>query len=147
MKLHPIITTPDTFVLSVELTDNDCWIPINYTPNTSGYCVFQGAGEQHLIHRWAWESLRGPIPPSLVIDHLCRNRACCNPDHLEPVTLIENIMRGEGIMAQNARREECVNGHPFNAENTKKRGKHGRRCIQCERDAQKRYYHKKKKLG
>lgn len=67
-------------------------------------------------HRFAYELLVGPIPPGLVIDHLCRNRACQNPAHMEPVTNRANILRGEGVTATAARRDRCVNGHAFDRE-------------------------------
>ncbi|WP_414654556.1 HNH endonuclease signature motif containing protein [Intrasporangium sp.] len=56
----------------------------------------------------------GPIPEGLVLDHLCRNRACCNPAHLEPVTIRENILRGEP-----ANRTHCPHGHAYTPENTR----------------------------
>lgn len=69
-------------------------------------------------HRWVYEKLVGPIPKGLTLDHLCRNRLCVNPDHLEPVTSRENILRGTGGAALNARKTHCKRGHPFDAANT-----------------------------
>ncbi len=69
-------------------------------------------------HRIAYENVCGPIPVGLTIDHLCRVRACVNPDHLEAVTRRENTIRGNGPSALNARKTACVNGHPFDEANT-----------------------------
>lgn len=77
---------------------------------------------------------RGSIPKGLTLDHLCRNRACVNPVHLEPVTNRVNILRGIGITAQNARKTHCKHGHPFTVENTiYKHGGGWRICKICNR--------------
>jgi hypothetical protein len=87
-----------------------------------------------LAHRWAYEFLRAEIPEGLHIDHLCRNRACVNPWHLEPVTNRVNGLRGESVAAQHARKTHCIRGHEFTTENTYpiKNGK-GRGCRECSR--------------
>lgn len=85
-----------------------------------------------LAHRKAWEDANGPIPKGLVIDHLCRNRRCHNVNHLEVVTTKENVLRGVGPTAQNARKTHCYRGHPFTPENTAKTAT-GRGCIICRR--------------
>lgn len=85
-----------------------------------------------LAHRLAYNLTRGNLPEDLTLDHLCRNRACINPAHLEPVTHKENTLRGKGFSAQFAKRDACVNGHPFTEENIYKwRG--ARICKACRR--------------
>jgi hypothetical protein len=98
-----------------------------------GYGVVWISGRQRYAHREAYEHVNGQIRNGLEIDHLCRNRACVNPGHMEPVTRKENILRGESPAAKNARKAECHVGHPFTPENTYPR-RNGRECIQCRRD-------------
>jgi len=82
-------------------------------------------------HRFAYELLIGPIPEGAELDHLCRNRCCVNPSHLEPVTRKENILRGNGITAQNARKTHCPKGHPYDEANTILITNGGRKCRAC----------------
>lgn len=82
--------------------------PRGSQPNGSGYFKLP---DKRYAHRVAYEAIKGPIPEGLVIDHLCRVRWCCNPEHLEAVTNEENILRGESPPARNARKERCDRGH------------------------------------
>lgn len=69
----------------------------------------------------------------MTLDHLCRNRACVRRSHLQPVTNKENVLRGESILAENARKTHCKNGHELTPENTymRKRMQGGRMCKLC----------------
>jgi hypothetical protein len=84
-------------------------------------------------HRIAYELLVGPIPAGLELDHLCRNRGCCNPAHLEPVTHRENALRGVGFGGINAKKTHCPHGHPYEGANVYRDANGERRCRECHR--------------
>ncbi len=115
------------FWSQVEFTEA-CW---NWTgsQNGTGYGRFWD-GTNTYAHRWSYEFCVGPIPDGLQIDHLCRNRGCVNPEHLEAVTPQTNTLRGVGLTAQNAVKTHCVRGHPYNEANTYYEKK-GRQCRVC----------------
>ena len=82
--------------------------------STHGYGVIGPKGGQLYAHRVAWVAAHGrDVPHGLEIDHLCRNRACVRPDHLDLVTHRVNTLRGFSPAAEKARREACDKGHPF----------------------------------
>ena len=86
-------------------------------------------------HRWAYEYFIGPIPAGMHLDHLCRNRRCVNPYHLEPVTVRENLLRGEGPSAVHAVKTHCPAGHAYAGENLYVHPRKGYRvCRACGRD-------------
>lgn len=107
-----------------------CWI---WTKRLwkSGYGRLGYKGRSRRAHSVVWELLRGEPPEGLVPDHLCRERRCVNPDHIEYVTSRENTMRGAAITALNANKSVCKYGHPFSPDNTFiTKGGH-RSCIKC----------------
>lgn len=124
--------TIERFWHYVEITPS-CWL---WTAAiTDGYGSIHSSYLRRNLraHRFAYELLVGPIPVGLQLDHLCRVRRCVNPAHLEPVTARENIMRGVGMGARNARRTHCPKGHPYEGDNLLL-DKTGRRCRTCIKD-------------
>ena len=112
---------------------DDCWTWIA-SKSHDGYGRFRAPGRLNVMaHRWAYKQLVGPIPDGLTLDHLCRNRACVNPSHLEPVTNRVNVLRGVGLTAVNATTTHCPQGHPYDAQNTR-RYRGGRYCKACHND-------------
>jgi hypothetical protein len=123
-------------MVSAQAPD-ECW---EWTGNLSaGYGTLglkrDGRWVTTRAHRVSWTIHRGPIPTGLQLDHLCRNRACVNPAHLEPVTNRVNGLRGVSACAQNARKSHCLRGHEYTPENTRVRstryGTDGRECRIC----------------
>lgn len=84
-----------------------------YCPD--GYGSVQIGRKSWATHRLFYELCYGPVPEGLVLDHLCRNTICCNPTHLEAVTMGENTLRGNGPTAQNARKATCPRGHEYDS--------------------------------
>lgn len=131
--------------------DWECWI-WQGACDRAGYGVIVRDRQSYRAHRVSYEIFIGPIPPGLVIDHLCRTRNCLNPEHLEPVTIGENVRRGESISMTQGKRTHCVNGHPFSSDNVRlssyrqkdfTRGTY-RKCKECARQIGQRYRERKR---
>lgn len=114
-----------------------CWLWLKAT--SGGYARFRQGKKDLLMHRRAYELSKGPIPPGLQIDHLCRQRSCVNPQHLRVVTPRENTLAGFGPTAMHARATHCPQGHEYTPENVRmSRGR--RHCKACGRVRAKMYY-------
>lgn len=137
MRRTPFERAIDKFTIG-----DGCW---EWTAATfRGYGQMGGIGRSTLkAHRVVYEQFRGPIPAGLDLDHLCRNRACVRPSHLEPVTRRENLLRGETFLARNVAKVACLHGHPFDQRNTGRTHNGTRRyCRTCLRNrAQIRRHH------
>lgn len=106
------------------------WKGQTFTTHGNTYGIV-GGKDFVLAHRYVYEKEVGIIPKDFVIDHLCRNGLCVNPKHLEAVTNIENIMRGNGAPAINARKTHCVRGHELSGDNLYNRRSGKRACRTC----------------
>lgn len=117
------MTLSARFWVKVQVTDT-CWLWTGCL-NSKGYGVVSIGGRRHLTHRVAYEALVGPIPDGFTIDHVkprCESTRCLNPDHLEPVTSLENRQRANRLITT------CRRGHPL----SKRPGDRQRRCRECE---------------
>jgi hypothetical protein len=121
-----------------------CWNWTACTKRTGGYGGFalgrkyardNGIVHRHILaHRFSYLMLKGKLEKDLTIDHLCRNRRCVNPGHLEQVTFKENILRGNGWSGVNSRKEFCLRGHLLSGYNLlvwKGHDDYGRHCRAC----------------
>ena len=109
---------------------DECW-PWLRAKTAAGYGLMRFHNELLYAHRVAIELATGKRPQGDV-DHLCRNRGCVNPSHLEAVTHKVNVLRGEAVTAANAVKTHCIRGHEFSTENTYWRpDRTGRQCRAC----------------
>jgi hypothetical protein len=129
-----------------------CWT-WKGTGQSNGYGMFYPSaargskGVRVLAHRFQYEMLYGPIPDGMEIDHLCRNRLCVRPDHLEVVTHRENMLRGDTLPAAQVKQTHCKRGHSLEGENMVIYAGRKRTCRTCTRMLQNGYYAKRKTLA
>lgn len=126
-----------------EPTATGCWLWMGC--QRRGYGGYRVGGKGSAFrgaHRVAYETLVGDVSSGLQLDHICRNRDCVNPAHLEPVTARENTLRGQTPAARNAAKTHCPKGHAYDAENThldETTGRHIRVCRACGRENMRRF--------
>jgi hypothetical protein len=128
-----------------RISPSGCW-EWTAVPDSSGYGTMTVFRKKDRAHRVSYEIFIGKIPADLEIDHLCRNRKCFNPLHLQAVSSRVNCLRGESIASKNANKTECVHGHEFSAQNTYIRiDGGGRMCRECSRIRSRKRYKRRTK--
>lgn len=114
-------------------TEDGCWRSFHRPRKGDGYVMFKVDGASILAHRFAYEVFVGEIEPGMELDHLCNNRDCMNPEHLEQVTREENVKRAA------SRRTTCRRGHPHSEYAFTNSNGH-RSCRKCTKEYQAEYY-------
>lgn len=138
LRLTRAMPLEERIACSIEAVPSGCW-QWRRSLDSNGYGLIRVAGKTQKAHRVVYELEVGPIREGLVLDHVCRNRGCVNPTHLEVVTQQVNILRGEGLAAVQVQRTHCPKGHAYDDVNTIVYG--GRRyCGECKRDRRRARY-------
>lgn len=116
------------YPIGYVICESGCWEWVGAKSGVGYGTVTVGGSHTKSAHRWMYEQVKGPIPDGMTLDHLCRKRDCVNPDHLEVVTMTENVLRGDGPTARNARKTHCARGHQYGA---REPGTTQRHCTAC----------------
>lgn len=132
MECHSLPASTESRLLSKVEKDLEtgCW---NFTGSRlpSGYGILWNGKRPTGAHRISFQLFRGEIPLSMEIDHICNNRACVNPDHLQAISHKENILKSSALMGVNARKTHCKRGHPLDGENLHVTPLGARQCKAC----------------
>ena len=123
--------------------DTGCWEWTGWIEN-NGYGRVSINSKNALVHKVVYEALVGEIPEGLTLDHLCKVRHCVNPDHLEVVTLQENVLRGSSPVAINAKKTKCDTGHDLSTSNVYMTPNGRRQCRECQNRRSRAWYRKNK---
>lgn len=134
--LPPRPSALERFLPKITESESGCWL-WTASLTKAGYGLFSVKHKKIYAHRWSYEHFVGPISEGLTIDHLCRNTACANPEHLEAVTMGENVRRGTAGLHQ-AAKTHCPHGHPYEGDNVFKDNRGRRRCKTCKREKDRR---------
>ncbi|MEN9449735.1 MAG: hypothetical protein RJA83_349 [Pseudomonadota bacterium] len=118
------------FISKIKVAKSGCW---EWQGNIFyGYGRFSFKSKAFLAHRCSYYLFNGELLDSLVIDHMCMNKKCVNPDHLRQVTRTLNTLENSGSMsALNSKKTHCKRGHEFNEENTRYSAHGSRTCRKC----------------
>lgn len=133
------------FLAKINICKSGCW---EWTGSLyfNGYGQFRNGNHTGRAHRFAYEYFIDSIPQGMTLDHLCRNRKCVNPYHLEIVSRKINVLRGVGITAIYSKATHCIHGHPFNKENTYINPQGRRKCRLCNKYNTRKYRYSFKKV-
>jgi len=114
----------------VSKSEDGCW---NWTGHVSGggYGRIRNGGKREQAHRVSFALAGNKIPEGLVVDHICNNRRCVRPDHLQAITQRDNILRSDSPPARQSKQVACLNGHPLDGDNLFMRRNGKRECRVC----------------
>ncbi len=148
-RVFPRRPVKDRILERIRIDENGCWRWLGTKLPGHGYgTIGMGHANKRGVHRVAYEAWVGPVPTGLVIDHLCRVRDCCNPEHLEAVTPSVNTMRGDTLPVRKAAMTACPQGHPYDAGNTVwRKDNNGRRCKVCRNERERHRYAERKRAA